>query len=80
MWIHINNLLAVSLTILCLRLLHNSQKYNFFVFGVVYKTEKSKVMVKILVATNAKSLFNTTRRRSRPSFLSAVFAARAVLK
>ena len=26
MWIHINNLLAVSITILCLRLLYNSQK------------------------------------------------------
>ena len=56
------------------------KKDNFFVFRVVYKTEKSKVMVKILVTTNAESLFNTMRRHSRPSFLSAVFAARAVLE
>ena len=37
---------------------------------------KKRVVLKsrrILVATTAKSLFNTTRRRSRPSFLSTFF-------
>ena len=45
MWIHVNNLLAVSLTIFCLRLLHTHKEDNFFVLQVVYETENSKLIM-----------------------------------
>ena len=45
MRIYVNNLLAVSLTIFCSRLLHTHKEDNFVDLQVFYETENSKLIV-----------------------------------